>query len=142
MIAPFVTWTDEDGQVEIAVIDGHPKNNVWIHNGERIDNHELTRRIGDGKPTRLVPFSEDANRKEDQERISALERMVAERNEIIAAIRAVRLKSYNSGWDGVDAAYSMKYRLGRALGLENEEELRESPGTVRYPDLDIEFNRL
>lgn len=75
-------------------------------------------------------------------RVASLERMVEERNEVIGAVRAVRLKAYGTGYDPLASAYGMKYHLGKALGLETDEELRESPATVRYPDLGVEYNRL
>jgi hypothetical protein len=75
-------------------------------------------------------------------RVAELSRMVEERNEVIGAVRAVRLKSFGNGYDPLAAAYGMKYFLGQALGLETDEELRENPATVRYPDLGVEFNNL
>ncbi len=75
-------------------------------------------------------------------RVASLTRMVEERNETITAVRAVRLKSFTNGYDPLAAAYGMKYYLGQALGLETDEELRENPATVQYPDLGIEFNKL
>lgn len=84
----------------------------------------------------------DVARMFNDARLGELERMVEERNEVIGAVRAVRLKSYTTGYDPLAAAYGMKYFLGKALGLETDVELRENPTTVRYPDLSVEFNKL
>lgn len=84
----------------------------------------------------------DVARLHNDARIAGLERMVEERNEVIAAVRAVRLRSFTTGYDPLAAAYGMKYFLGQALGLETDAELRENPATVRYPDLSVEFNKL
>jgi hypothetical protein len=54
---------------------------------------------------------------------------------IIAAVRDVRIRAHATGWAAPAAAFSMKYQLGRALGLETDEEFRTDPRTVAYPAL-------
>lgn len=84
----------------------------------------------------------DVARLHNDGRIAELMRMVEERNEIIGAVRAVRLRAFGTGWEPLASAYGMKYFLGQALGLQTDEELRENPADVRYPDLGVEFNKL
>lgn len=84
----------------------------------------------------------DIARLHNDNRVAELTRMVEERNEIIGAVRAVRLRAFGTGWEPLASAYGMKYFLGQALGLQTDEELRENPAEVRYPDLGVEFNKL
>lgn len=78
----------------------------------------------------------------ESKRVGALTTIVEDRNQQLAAVRAVRAQAYAAAWEPVACAYLLKYALGSALGLVTPEELRADPSDVNYLDLDIDYSKL
>lgn len=78
----------------------------------------------------------------ESKRVGALTAALEDRNQTLAAVRAVRLQAFAAAWEPVCSAYLLKYGLGQALGLATPEELRADPSDVIYPSLDIDYSKL
>lgn len=80
--------------------------------------------------------------KVESKRAGELTTLIEERNQQLAAVRAVRSQAFSAAWEPVACAFFLKYALGSALGLSSNEELRADPSDVVYPDLDIDYSKL
>lgn len=89
-----------------------------------------------------VAVVSDIFAKVESKQVGALTTILEERNQALAAVRAVRFQAYAAAWEPVACAYLLKYGLGQALGLTMPEELRADPSDVIYPTLDIDYSKL